>query len=202
MISSSGRAVVGVLVFLALVLSGCVGDEQAGQQSEPHQSTDPASPAPSEASTNARLETGGTPDDDVVGIPLALECSDILSLDALYAYNPNVGTDPRVKPTSLGERAIAYDGVACGWSNQTSGEPLTAAIARLEGDDLAGIRASAEAVPGVDLLPNGRGTFRREGDWGIIEAFAGEYWIVLESPAFLSTADASLLLDEVQRSLD
>jgi hypothetical protein len=137
----------------------------------------------------------------LLGVPVELDCAELLSLDALYEYNPNVGTSTSVELSALTERVLGYDGLACGWSNQSSGEPITAAVARFAATDLEEIRAAAEANRGAQALPESAGSFWREGDVGTLEAFSGDYWIVIESPAFLETSDALQLLDSIQESL-
>lgn len=195
-------ALTGATALIALVLAGCGDGGQQVQLADPPSRTIAPAPTPSGDQTGPPTSEGGPAAGQLNGIPVGTDCIDVLSLDAIYEYNPNVGTDSRVQPTALGQRAIESEGVACGWSNQTSGEPLTIAIARFNDDDLSIVRASAVAAPGSETLPEASGVFRREGESGIVEAFSGEYWIVLESPAFFSYLDAAPLLESIKRSFD
>lgn len=184
------------IVTAMLILAGCSpSDDESVAPESAVVSPTPVSSSPLEVPSPAK------PAVDVTGIPLDIDCLDLLSLETLYEYNPNVGTDPNIKPSVLGERALANGGVACGWSNQSSGEPLTAAVARFDMTDLETVRVEALAVPGSQELSSASGVFRRDGNTGIVEAFSGDYWIVLESPVFLEPSDVQDILDSIQGSL-
>ena len=179
---------------LSFSLSACVSDPP---RLVPDAGSTPRSVSPDDASPRATAAPSAT----VAGIPIDLDCVELLPLAALYEYNPNIGTSPSIRLSPLTERVLGYDGLACGWSNQSSGERITAAVAHFTATDLEAIRDSAEAGPGAQALPEVDGLFWRDAEGGTLEAFAGEYWIVIESSAFVEAADALPLFKAITESL-
>src|SRR4051812_45019848 len=55
-----------------------------------------------------------------VGTPIDAACSDLVSADTIYAFNPNFGLIDPFPPAdgSAAASAVSYQGVACRWQNQ------------------------------------------------------------------------------------
>lgn len=179
----------------ASVLSGCVAAPEAGAPT--------TTPPPSSATPDASTPPASSPPEasELVGIPLALECSALLTPEALYAFNPNVGTDPAYTPTELAQEALDLEGVACGWLNQTSAVTYSVAVAQLAPAGLATLRDRAAATAGSVDLPNADGSFVFGGQGGIEQVFLNEYWVIIESPEFIAAGDAAALVEAVAAAL-
>ena len=88
-------------------------------------------------------DTGPNPTSDPTGEPapsLSAEptgtridatCDELVTADTLYLYNPNfVPIDPYTpREGSAAASALSYDGVACRWQNQTSGQNIDISVA-------------------------------------------------------------------------
>lgn len=188
---------VTIVVAMALgasVLAGCVA--------EPEPTTPSAAPAPTvtNPTESAPPPTGAPEAPDLVGIPLTLECSGLLTPDALYAFNPNVGTDPAYAPTDLARQALDLDGIACGWLNQTSAVTYSVAVAQLAPPGLTILRDAARASESV-ALPSAEGYFTVNNAGGTAQVFIGDYWVIIESPEFIAAGDPSTLIEALIASL-
>jgi hypothetical protein len=114
----------------------------------------------------------------------------------MYDYNPNFSLlgDLDAAAGSLAADALAQQGVACRWINDTSGETIDIAAADLSGPALAERRTAAGDVTndfGVE------GYFRA----GEAQAISGSYWITIVSNAFFEPADATPLVSAAVDSL-
>lgn len=141
------------------------------------------------------------PDPELVGIPLDIDCLDVISLEALYDFNPNFGSSATIEMSPRTERVLGFEGIACGWTNQSSGDSITTAVARFSASDLSVIRAESEAVQRPEIVMDSAVFFWRNADVGSLEAFARDYWIVIESSTFSDQSDALPLLDAIVASL-
>lgn len=184
---------IGVLT-VAVALSGCTdpGDPSSSPSASPSPSTSPsasASPAPSDdpvASPSAGPST-----------PIDASCLDLVSLQTMYDFDPNFGLRDPFTPAagSRGATAVGFDGVACTWVQQTSGDTIEIAVAAPPAAELTSLRSSAgETADGTTF-------FTTEGGVGIVQVFDGAYWIVVSSSYFGSAADASSLTGSVADAL-
>ncbi|SEA96347.1 iron ABC transporter ATP-binding protein [Leifsonia sp. 21MFCrub1.1] len=138
--------------------------------------------------------------------PVGITCDQVLTLDQLYAYNPNFGADPGYTPQdgSLEKKIAGWEGVACAWKNQTSGDVVQIAIAKPPSDALESLKnaaiTAAKPVPTYGVPPQVEGYFKA-GDAGQVQIFRGPYWIVAESVAFFEPGDAAPLMGSVLGNL-
>jgi hypothetical protein len=111
----------------------------------------------------------------------------------MYDFNPNFGLDASFRPAAgtPAATAVAAKGVACSWTNQTSGDKVTIAVARPGSDALAKLKAAAagggSAVSGIGESAY----FAPNGGTGRLDVFTGTYWLVATSVFFASAADFS-----------
>jgi hypothetical protein len=171
-----------------------------------------AEPAPSAPSTTSSVpaatdgataapETTPTPTatPEAPNTPVTLGCDQVLTPDDVYAFNPNFGTAPDYKPEggSVAAAALKYDGVACGWLNQTSGEVIAVAVAQPSAARLTQLKDKAIAestpVPTYGTPPAADGFFKSTAGTGTAQVFSGKYWVTLSSVAFFEPGDAQQL---------
>lgn len=189
-------AVLTVAAVLALALSGCVPNG-------------PASPTP----TSSRSESGGgpavtpsqepsEPAEALPATPVTIDCNELVSLQAVYDFNPNYGNQPDFTPSSGSDAATiaASEGTACNWVNQTSGETFIVAVAQPAPDQLAAVRSAAEAGTPASGLGDAA-YFSSAGGVGEAQVFAGPYWLVAASSAFYDLTTAKPLLDSALSAL-
>ena len=180
----------------ALALTGCTPAEPtptdtASVAPEPTE-TESATPTPTETSTD-------TPE---TSIPVGLPCTAIISLQAMYDFNPNFSLLSGWTPTAgtAAAEATAAEGVACRWQNDTSGDTIDLSIASF---DAASIDRRANAVDSstaVDTFST-TGFFRVTSGEGEATVFDGAYWVVLRSNYFLEPGDAAQLMSTVLAAL-
>jgi hypothetical protein len=180
-------AVSAALVAIAL-LAGCTPQptptEPAGG---PNPSGDPTGePAPSMTA-------------QPTGTPVSQSCDDLVSAETIYIYNPNFGLiDFTPAEGSVAESAVAYNGVACRWQNQTSGDNIDLSVAHLDEASLTALKNTAFETS--ELVPTyGDEAYFSVGSNGVgtAQVFDGPYWIVVESPAFFEPGDATEIVDSV-----
>jgi hypothetical protein len=140
--------------------------------------------------------------------PVALTCSQLITADQIYAYNPNFGTDPGYSPKagSLAAKAAAYKGLACGWLNQTSGDVIEVAVSRPPAGDLTSLKNAAvtngQSVPTYGVPPQiDEAYFAMRGSAGEVQVFRGSYWITAVSTAFAEPGDPAPLIQNVLDNL-
>lgn len=194
--SAMCAAWMAIIVVAALV--ACTGERGLGTDLPPE-------PTPSSLSTSAPDGDDGLPspplDPSAVGVPVDRDCNQILSPDALYMFNPNVGTDPDYVPTGLARQAVANGGVACGWLNQTSGEKLSVSVGRFNAEGIEVVRGAAAARTGATDLDTIDGYFTETANGGAIEFFVDQYWVVLESPSITGPDDVLEVIQSITESL-
>ena len=165
-----------VAIVLALSIAGCA------PQPEPH-------PAPT-----ATVEPSATPEptasaEPFAGAPLELECSALVSDQAMYDYSPNYGLDDSWRPAggSLAAKAVELGGTACAWLNETGGELLVVAAAHPASAELAELSAGAP--------------FAVAGDTGTAQSFDNGFWVVSQSTEYLEAGDAAPILKAANAGL-
>lgn len=140
-----------------------------------------------------------------VSTPVDATCDELLSPQAVYDFNPNFGLLDSYSPSegSVAASAIAYQGVACRWQNQTSGDNIDVSVAELDDDTLTALKNAA--FDQSEMVPTyGEEAYFTLGGNGVGTAivFQGPYWIVVESPAFREPGDATPIVESVIAGLD
>lgn len=171
------------------LLTGCVPEPAAEPDlTGPNPSGDPTGqPAPSISATP-------------VSTPVDVTCDQLLSPQAVYDFNPNFGLLTSYSPSegSVAASAIAYQGVACRWQNQTSGDNIDVSVAQLDEATLTALKNAA--FDQSEMVPTyGEEAYFTLGGNGVGTAivFQGAYWIVLESPVFYEPGDATPIVESV-----
>lgn len=199
-IRSTRLVTVGAVAAAAgLLLAGCT----PAAEEEPTASESAAAPSPTAtagvpASTPAPSATAA-PEPD--GTPVAFGCDDVLTLDEMYAYNPNFGRQDDYAPADGTAQAevVAEQGISCQWVNLTSGATIEVGVSQLGDDEIVdrheALQASSSAVP----------TFGAEGYFTVVDGvgeaqvFSGPYRIVATSTAFIEPGEATQI---VQSAID
>ncbi|WP_167756897.1 iron ABC transporter ATP-binding protein [Orlajensenia leifsoniae] len=174
------------------LLAGCTPD--AG-------TPNPSTSAPSDSATGGASEeptTDPSPTPTVpAGTPITIGCDELLTTEDVYAFNPNFGPAADYTPTadSAVAAAAADNGLACGWSNQSSGELIEVAVAKPDPAQLVTVKQNAaatmNAVPTYGTPPAVDGFFSQSQDTGTVQVFTESgYWVVARSTAFFEPGDA------------
>lgn len=186
----SRAALATAALAIVLVTAGCIPVEP---QPAPSGTASPAPAATPSASASASPTPSPTAT-EATSRPLDIACDALITLQAMYDYNPNFSLlgDLDADAGTLAADALAQQGVACRWVNDTSGETIDIAAADLTGPALADRRAAAGEVTSAFGV---EGYFRA----GEAQAISGSSWITVVSNAFLEPADAAPL---VQAAVD
>lgn len=110
----------------------------------------------------------------------------------LHTFSPNAG--------SPAAQAIEWQGTACRWVHETSGDAIDVSIAAPAGSDLDELRRAAQAGSPVSGA-SAESFFTTSGGVGTVESFPGQYWVTISSVYFASPTDSVLLLSEVLASV-
>ncbi len=184
---------------LLLVLAGCVETPSDGNIPTPT-STETAgyTPPPSSSPTPTASATA-----DATSEPVTLACSDLVSADQMYEYNLNFGLIDGWAPSpgTFAGDAVAAQGVACRWQNQSSGATIDIAVAHLLGTRLTDAEAAAKASSTAVDDYGVEGYFFANGGPGVAQAFTGEYWITAQSTTFFGAGDVSPLMEYILPAL-
>ncbi|TFD88391.1 iron ABC transporter ATP-binding protein [Cryobacterium serini] len=184
---------------LALLLAGCSGAEEP----TPTDSAAATGEASADPTTRAEPSSSPTPTAEATGSPIAQLCGDLLTLQDVYDFNPNYGTAPNYSPTAdgLAETATTYNGLTCGWSNQTSGELIEVSVVAPNDVLMTTLKqqadADSQAVPTYGTPPAVDGFFTYAGGVGQAQVFTEQYWVTLSTSAFFEPGDAESLISTV-----
>ena len=176
----------------ALVLTGC----STGDEPTPTDSAAATSGASADPSASAEPTPSSTPTPEATGSPIAQTCGDLLTLQDVYDFNPNYGTAAGYAPSadSLAETAASYNGLTCGWSNQTSGELIEVSVVAPNAVLMTTLKqqadADSQAVPTYGTPPTVDGFFTYAGSSGQAQVFTGTHWVTISSPAFYNEPGA------------
>lgn len=171
----------------ALLLAGCVPTTDSPSES--------ASPTPSSTPTGSPSATP-TPTSTAAGVPITVACDQLIPAQVMYDFNPNFALEPTFSPSagSLAAEALAANGVACSWVNQSSGETIDIAAANLPADALTPrmneLVGSSNSVPTYEV----EGYFRVSDGVGEAQAFDPPFWVTAVSPAFAEPGDAAPIM--------
>lgn len=167
---------------IVLALAGCV---PTSPDSTPTPTLPPVTLAPNPTPTIT-----ATPSPETV--PLSMECSDLLTAQAIYDYNPNVSLLPSFSPdaSSPAGRALADQGIACSLVNQTSGATIDFGLVQLTDEAFAARSAAVTATPSSDF----DGYFDVIDGVGTAQVFSAPYYLTVTSDQFSSASDMTELV--------
>ena len=188
MLSSVRRLLVPVTlgVLAVAVLSGCVPTPSPSASGSPTQTTTPS------ASASTTPTSSPTPSPT----PVTVGCSTLISADAMYAFNPNFGLLTSWTPAagSAAAKAKSESGIACRWSNQTSGDTIDVSVAHLDAASIESLK-NAAASQGTQVSTYGdEASFTAAGGVGTAVVFQGNYWLVATSVDFAEPGDPADLI--------
>jgi hypothetical protein len=186
------------LLATTLLLSACVPPAEPGSGSKPTATPRSTASATPTASTPATAIPDASPAPPVeTGEPVGLSCNDVVTPQQIYDYNPNFGLVGGFVPDdgSLAAQAVAANGLACRWVNQTSGATIDLSVAHLDARS-TGIRKEFLAANSTSVSNFGPDGYFDQGDLGsAAQAFPGEFWVAAASVAFFSAEDAVDIMD-------
>lgn len=174
-------------VALALLLAGCVPESTETPDAGGNSST----PTPT---TSASAEPTAAP--EPVTVPVTLTCDELVSPQVMYDFNQNVAllASFSPEPGTPASEAVARGGIACRWTNQSSGEAIDIAVANLTPDELTtrknDLVTTSNSVPTYEV----EGYFSATGGVGEAQAFSDPYWITAESVTFAEPGDPAPLI--------
>ncbi|QYH36567.1 arginyl-tRNA synthetase [Salinibacterium sp. M195] len=186
----------------ALLLSACVPTEP-----EPTSSPTASSSSPTPTSTptsdptsapTAAPEPAVTATPDAQATPVTIACTELISPQAIYDFNPNYVLLNSFTPAagSPAASALQSKGTACRWQNGTSGITIDVSVAKPTSAKLASLKSAAGAkVSEFD------GYFTSSGGTGTAQVFSGSYWMTLSSAAFDRAAGAAELVTVAKAAL-
>ena len=163
----------------------------------------PDDPVDPSASSTPTVEPTTEPTDTPVGVPVGATCDELVSPDTLYIYNPNFGSISDFTPEdgTAAASALAYQGVACRWQNQTSGDTIDISVAQLDDDTLTALKNAA--FEDSEMVPTygEEAYFAVDSGVGTAQVFQGPFWIVAESVVFFEPGDATEIIQSVLAAL-
>lgn len=110
----------------------------------------------------------------------------------MYDFNPNFGLINGFVPEagSLAGQAVAANGIACRWMNQSSGVTIDVSVAHLDAKSTT-VRKQFLAANSTSVSSFGPSGYFDQGDVGsAAQAFPGVFWVTAASIAFFGADDA------------
>jgi hypothetical protein len=194
-------AVATLPVLVVALLAGCAPSSHSGKKT----------PAPHHSATHSATATASetpsaspTPPPAATGTPVNIQCSQVLTDQQIYDFNPNFVSDDgsySPKSGSLAASMKAAAGVACGWVNETSADEIEISIELPTAAALAA--AKAAAAKGTPAPASGAEVayFSESGGVGTTQLFQGSYWIAVASVDFVAPTDAQSISSNVVTNL-
>ena len=170
---------------LLVVMTGCT----------PAPSPSPSqSPAPSASASAAPSASPSSPAEEPADLPVP-SCEQLVTPDAMYDYNSNVAFTPGYAPPAGGVIArVAASGVACGWTNLSSGEVIAVAVGAP--DAAARDAFTTEfASWGATSWGGTSGYFGVAGAEGRAAVVSDGYVVVSVSTTYVEAGDAEPIVD-------
>lgn len=187
-ILATRSALAGLSVVVAVSLSGCLSPGDDLLPTIP-----PSSPEPTQSTTESPIPTPNDSADPVEKpTPVSIPCSSVVDAQTMYDFNPNFGLLDSFSPEAgtLTARAANDKGTVCRWINQTSGATIDVSISQPGANALAAARSAAESGTSVSGLGDAA-YFSSSGGTGVVQVFAGPYWVTTISDYFSSAGDAT-----------
>jgi hypothetical protein len=182
-----------------VALTACASGSNPGSSPS---AASPSTSSPSATATPSPTETPTptpTPTVAPAGTPIALTCEQVVTLDDVYAFNPNYGSAPGFEATSAwATKAVEFQGLDCGLLNQTSGEIIEYSVA--QPNDVLMTQLKNEAVstslivPTYGTPPAVEGYFSTTDGVGLVQVFTPTYWITFSSRVFGEPGDSEKIV--------
>ena len=189
-------AIFSVLV-ATVVLSSCSISAPTGTSGPSTDSTAGSAPAVTPSDSVPSTSTS-TPR---IGQPIGLTCQDLLSVQDLYAFNPNFSFSEGAAPVSgsLGEKIVNEQGISCQYLNLSSGETIVISVAKLSSPEIADhvidIGNSSSPTVALGSFPNKGAFFSSTDGVGTVNLFSNQYWVSATSRWFTQPEDAVRFLE-------
>lgn len=182
---------------LALVLTGCT--PESPEPTATPTATGTAAPEPTSTGTPEPEPTEQAPE----VYPVAATCQDLVSLDAMYAFNPNFSLIEAWQPApgSPAAQAEADQGVTCRWQHNSTGETIDLSVASYDRGTLERLANSTYDASTMVPTFGYEGYFRTVGGVGEAVVFTDRYWVVLQSTYFFEPGDAEELVADLLAAL-
>ena len=190
--------VVAIAVTGALLFAGCSSPEPQGTSSPT--ATTGTGDDPVQTPRPSVTPSTDPSDAPVVSEPVGIDCGQLITPDQMYAFNPNFSLLADAQPATDTKAAqiAGMSGLVCQWKNDTSGDTIDVAVAKLGDDDLTGLKnlavTQSTPVPTYGAPPI-EGYFTLFGKEGEAQVFSGPYWVTLRSVAFFEPGDAIPLVE-------
>jgi hypothetical protein len=182
---------VAIAALAIALLAGCTPEEG------------PEGPGEPTASGTPTVTASPEPTDQPIGAPVGATCDELVTADTVYEYNPNFSQIDDFTPEdgTIAASALTYQGVACRWQNNTSGDTIDVSVAQLDDDTLTALKNAA--FEDSEMVPTygEEAYFTVESGMGTAQVFQGPYWIVAESPVFFEPGDATVVVESVIETL-
>jgi hypothetical protein len=144
-----------------------------------------------------------TPTTGPDAVPLSIPCAELITPDAMYAYSPTFAlVEAAPASGSLGARALDYEGTACTWVNESSGNTIVISVAQLTDATLTALRNELDASRTPVTAFGVDGYFDIVGGAGEAQVLSGPYWLTATSPVFSEAADVQDLVEAALSALD
>jgi hypothetical protein len=121
----------------------------------------------------------------------------------MYAFNPNFGLLTSWTPAkgSAAAAATSESGIACRWSNQTSGDTIDVSVAHLDAASIASLKSEAVSQGTPVTTYGDEAYFRVAAGVGTAVVFQANYWLVATSVDFAEPGDPADLIDAALSAL-
>jgi hypothetical protein len=188
-------------------LTGCStgSTNAAAAASASATSTPVAQPTTAPAPTTSVAPSGA-----ISGTPVGITCSELLPDEVVKTINPGFVAQGAFTPegSSYPATIVSINGVACGWTNASTGDTLVVAVAKPAADSLksleATVAAAGTATSAFGAAPSIRGYEAQSGGTssGDMEVFSEEgYWISATSGLFHTPDDAKSTISAILETL-
>lgn len=184
---------------LVLTLAACAG--------VPGKATTPSTVTTSGPSSSEQSTPTATADLVARSYPVGKTCDDVMSLQALYDFNPNFTYDANLSTpsSSHAEKIVSIQGISCAYLNLSSGSKIFLSLAKLDETGLSILKEqlSAEGAKKVTSgsLPVDASFFSITDGVGTQDILTNKFWVSVSSASFISPEDTSHFLKSVLASL-
>ncbi len=144
----------------------------------------------------AKLQNVLSPNDSeppvsAIGDPITIGCSQLITPQEMYDYDPNLYLGGTWTPTagSPAQKAQSWNGLGCQAIRETGGVTMEISVASIKDrgtmDDLRTAASTGTPVSGYGDVAY----FKTVGGFGELQIFKGKYWMVFRYPWATAAAD-------------